>query len=459
MPANSITLIDSPHFSVNLDKYGKELHVHETSLASKVKSAAVLPFIFLKKLFVALAQAGYITLKSSGASFKYIVLNCHENKDLPKLPFPGDMPTIVYKVVCWIAYMPISFCVTTLRLLIQRTQGETGEKAFLSRFAGGEMNVSHIVPSNLLANVSEVPSDFKALDLLKMFREINFREPSSIGYMGGFLKDDEQFDGALKSLLELIDDQASSPETMHYSFYQNLRIAIHDIAQSLDELKKRDLILPDQLKELHKRHEFIGLILTQLARAASHWDIRDADDLVQLSRTPNQKSLVVCAGLHSQLRAVLAEEQRGIAKRKLMPFNFFDYFVYATYVSSLGNTVSIPGMNSFVSYLAESRIYLRFNYCESTLQAFFNEYNVNHIIATVQKAVKESQALRDSIIEWVKAQRGDWQTDQPGSEAQEEFLRRLQLDKMAEDGLTPQMMEWLLVSQDILNPHEEGKKW
>lgn len=301
-------------------------------------------------------------------------------------------------------------------------------------------------------------------------------------------------------------------------FYQQIEstvlLSIFKVQAALVEFKKsngEDSSQYDEngIKQYESLLEDQARLVVNLAIAGKHCAIRYVLNSVNSCYQLHGESSIANATLRDALIELLSHKRREIAQSQIFEFHGTNTDVFNKYMANLGKLLGIPGTENIVEHLDPSIDR------DKELRRFFEAYTVDAIIDTIQDKIKTSESLRKKVVDWVKGQIGDWKKEEyeqkanealkamekvleeknsPSFDIQEfvnkgvcldkevigrvldackekkdwrrvmrdhldldrrrEFLEELNLHKITQNGVSKEVLEWILVSQKILLPQK-----
>jgi hypothetical protein len=416
----SIKFIEEPLFSINFNQFVKDKEVENLSFYQEVQRIVSRPFELIQFIFIAVAKSAYTTLQYSWTSFKHIVLGYYGS--LSKFRRPQDIYLVAFKVAFWVLAVSWCFITTTLRLLIDQIRPPSN--AFLMEFTGGEINIKHLQTKELAIEVSNVPKEVSVDALMTIFNEINFSDQGQPGYMAPSSRKEDDVTYAIEDLrknlsifinnvkgrVPLLGTPPAYDTPRLMAFYQQIedaiRFSIHKTNNDLKEFQRKYGIDPAQYQEAQLR-QYKDLLETQarvaldMAIAGKHCGARYMGEA--LSTYFSLKYDTSEDGtLQDSLIELLAHKRKKIAQAQVQMHLGNNTHSLSQYMANLGQPLGLPGTSNVIEHLNQD-----FN-TNHFLRLFFKDYTVNVIIDTVQAKIKNSQPFREKIIDWLKAQVGEW---------------------------------------------------
>jgi len=246
-PLNSLTIqfIQSTpttsEFSINFRQFDRDNEVKELT----TQQIVLLATQSLHDLTLAFAKAVHITLASSGATFRHIVLGYYGPFEIW---LPENIYLIIFKIAFWIFAMGYSVFATTSRLYWNTNQGT----AYLECYSGGQLDVSHIRTKQLALDDSKVPPEIKVDLLAPLLKEINFTDPQKLGYrdptqIGGLEKLEKDLNTYINNVKKEIAFTGTPKEydtVALIAFYRQLeaatRLSLHKATKALQDFIDRN---------------------------------------------------------------------------------------------------------------------------------------------------------------------------------------------------------------------------
>jgi hypothetical protein len=187
------------------------------------------------------------------------------------------------------------------------------------------------------------------------------------------------------------------------AFYQQiedaLRYSIHKLNIDLEKAvtpEARDHALEDRAR-----------VAIQMAVAGAHCGARYMGEATQIYISHSKQS-VLRGSLQDTLVELLAQKRREIAERHALQLGENlqledTTHLYAEYMGTFGSILGLPGTENVIEHLGYQISSLE------CLQKFFQDYTVSCILEVVQNKIKTSNEFREQITDWLKAQKPlDW---------------------------------------------------
>lgn len=459
MTAGTITFINEPEFKVDFARYSETPVVDEAALQHErgdiIAKTAHVAYSALRGSGLLLWAVGKSTLKTLGSSHRSFLLTVlgHHGSLVGFRP-PADIHLLIFRLAFWVLGLGASVATGTYRELTSGGTTSAEDQVYLAAFADPSLNLEHIRTKYESLDSSGVPATITMDTLLELFDAINFDDPDAPGYMDPTtsLKEGSTVlskANARRQLAKFVDytkrrqaflGTPPSYETDQLlAFYQVIEDAnrlsmqaVIDRRNAVDsDLETREQQIEarrnNELETAHddakpaineryneERQRLRALhndVLENCARlaidaaiAGGHCGARFMGDSL-VSHGLYCKDVEADSGLtlEDRLCEVLADERKAIADAQIQAHLGTDTHGYANYMQHLGSLLAIPGAQNVIEHLSSSRFDR-----ERHLRRFFSTYTVNHIIDTVQKAVKESDELRKQIIDWLQAEAEGW---------------------------------------------------
>ena len=405
-----------PGHIVDFSRYAHR--ADDTSLP-KIRTVFAASLCFLQTMVAAMGKAAYLTLRHSGTAFKQIVLNYYGRWNFNAVS--KDLHFIVFKVVFWVVALGWCFLATTVRLLYPPKQ-----LSIIAQIAGDEIDIGHIVASDSKIDMSSVPDTIVVADLLNMFDTINFTNPEHPGFMAPSSRTEDrttygvaklrnslqQFVQNVTQRVAFIGTPPSYDTPRLMAFYQQLedavRVSIHKTKIAVSDFQQEHGENPATYSESVQRQykdllENYARVPLMLAIAGLHCGARYMGEAMELYSACSGDNIAIQGSLRDALVVALAEKRGEIARAQIEQHLGNDTHVYANYMASYGVILGIPGTAHVIEHLSGTLDHSRL------LPSFFQQYTVDCIIATIQDAMKRSQALREKLADWLKTQVGDWE--------------------------------------------------
>jgi len=417
--STSITYIKDPLFQVDFQEFIPTKKQEEVlPFHQKVIDVALDALRYIKAFFAAIGNAAYLTLRSTGASFKHLVLGYGG--------FPlADIHLLAFKIVFWVMSMVWCFMATSHRLFMEKIYPH--DTGYLSDFAGGEIDIDHFRTKEIALDATGVPKDVTVNSLLAIYDQINFTKQVKADKPGEILEKSLTEDKKSYSVKELrthletfvkkvntreafvgTPPQYDTPRLM--AFYQQIEDAVRLT------IYKHNQMLADFIKEHGNdsskydkaaMNKYKGLLedknrmVIDLAIAGIHCGGRYMGDAMTAYSNCYGDNISDEGTLDDSLIEILAQKRKQIGEAHIQKYLGSDTHSYTKYMQNMGRTLAIPGTKNIIEHLfgLDQRQYLIY---------FFKDYTVDVIIETIQERVKKSQAFREKILDWIKDQSRDW---------------------------------------------------
>lgn len=409
MAANILRFEINPPFIVDFQQFVEDKK--EPSLKERTQTAVLLPFQFIKILFVSVAKAGYTTLRYSGTAFKHLVLGSWSDFRLRV-----DLHLVAFKIVYWVGAVAFTFIATSFRLIAQNLKDPSANVSLLTQYASKELDLSHIVTKEETIDMSGVPQDVSIDHLLDMYDAINFDRPNEPGYMAPASRSEgrtsytkEDLRTALETYVQYVKNRTAflgtppaydTPRLM--AFYQQIedatRFAMHKVEQDLKDFYASGVEDPVKHANLLENKARIPLML---AFAGKHCGGRYMGESMELYQAAKGKTIFT-GTLQDALNELLAAKRMEIAHGEIQQHLGNNTHSYANYLATLGPILALPGTQNVIEHLERplnQNLYL---------QSFFQRYTVDFIIDSIQEGVRTSQSLREKITDWIGVQGESW---------------------------------------------------
>ena len=110
--------------------------------------------------------------------------------------------------------------------------------------------------------------------------------------------------------------------------------------------------------------------------------------------------------MQDRLCQILANKREKIARAHIQTYMGTDAHDFSSYMANMGTLLAIPGTENTIEYLTGRS----FNK-PLMLRHFFSEYTPKCIRQTVQEEIKNSQAFREMLFDWLQSRVADWKKD------------------------------------------------
>ncbi len=425
-----IQFIENPPFVVDFAEFNEKPPVnHLYSTVRKTMTVAI-------AIFTSVGQAVYLTIINSPKSFKHVIVNYWTQTLNHGQITEGTLIMLVcvtaYKIFYWMGCMAWCTVTTSFRLFKEKAY-PMDPLAILSRYSD-EIDMRHIRTNELALDTSDVPEDVKVNDLIRIFDQIDFIEPldltfnpplKNLDYIppesrreGTTANDVVEYSGqelkeALKNFVNKVDNRVAfvgtpplydTPRLL--AFYQQIedavRISIHQSNQSIAAFETAHGV-DRNAYNTEVRNEYSNLledrfrIALDLAIAGKHCGSRFMGDSMEIHDYFAKDKSSISGSLEDDLIELLAKSRKEVAKRQIAAIGNNTH-IYPDYMTSLGELLAIPGTKNIVEHISNS-----INKDDS-LKNFFTEYNVKHILDTIQAEIQRSNSMRIKVIDWLKEQ-------------------------------------------------------
>ncbi|MGR3912688.1 MAG: hypothetical protein QRY71_05220 [Candidatus Rhabdochlamydia sp.] len=426
-----IQFISSPLYEVDFTQFEARSYKNPPpSFDQKIIQVAIRSFIIIQAAALALAGSLYQTASYFGTSFQYHVIGYNSQKNTWEITF--DIPLIVLKIAfCVLSSL---FCIVTTftRLFIHKLSINQEDNP-LRLFLSASIQLSHIRTKELILEAKHVSDEIQIDTLLTFFDEINFTHTEEIGYMDqGSLKEDEktytpdELRSLLQTVLQRIHQKTAFigtppsydiPRLMQfYEQIENaLRLSLNKSHQDLVAFENRYGKNCMQYSS-SERGQYEEILLTRarmvidIALTGNHCGGRLMGDAMNSYYGMHQMFMNMDLSLKEHLTELLAHQRKQIAESQIQK-HFGNHsqntHYFNLYLKTLGPLLGIPGTRHIDEPLLSSLDKATY------LKLFFEDYNENCIILTIQRHIqaKEGHPLREKITEWLKSEMRTWNQD------------------------------------------------
>lgn len=416
-----ITFQIKPPFSVNFQEFRPASQ--NVASETKLKGLAYRCFEQIQYFTQALGAASHLTLRNMGCSFKHIVLNHYGSWGDFALP---SVYIVAFKVCFWILAVGLCAAATTARLYLEKNRFQT-ESTSIDIYINDGIDPRHIKTSRLALNAVDVPAEIKVDGLMQIYDEINFSNPSAPGYMGPSSRQEGSKIYKVKKLRENLrvfiqkvkkreaflgtPPAWDTPRLM--AFYQQIedavRLSIYKAQCDIEAFLSKNGADPSRYTESLTREynnllENKARIAIDLAIAGKYCGARYMGEAMNTYYLVCGNTIGCDLNLHDTMVEILAQKRKEIAERQIQKHLGNDTHAYGDYMNSLGTLLQLPGTQNIVEQLSRSVDKPKL------LGLFFQEYNVDCIIETIQSEIKSEKghSFRIKIIDWIKDQIKDW---------------------------------------------------
>jgi len=452
--ATTIVFIPEPKFEIDFRAFAPSANIED----EKTQSVAQILFKLIPVIMASMVKASWVTLSYSGVSFKQNVLGFYGAWS--KFHPPSDIYLAVFKVAFWALGLVWCATTTTIRFVMQDLFPTTS--TFLASYATKGINIHHIRTNESGIDVSGVEAQVSVNDLLTIYDEINFNDPSQPGYMKDSSRQEytttysvPDLRQALVTFVDNVNGRVAflgtppaydTPRLM--AFYSQIENAVRF---SIDKMNK-------QIAEFHATNgteiseydettlkTYKGLledrarIAIDLAIAGKHCGARYMGEAMSVYGNIRGEDLAHRGTLQDSIFELLAKKRYEIALGQIERHLGTDTHAFNKYMANLGQILGLPGTENIIEHLDRSFDRDRF------LRLFFAEYTVDVIIETIQAEVKKSQTFREKIIDWAKDQVGPWGEDRiaPEIERLVPLVMEAMRDAAPSAGLMGELVEHL----------------
>lgn len=420
----TITFIQKPAFIIDFSQYDspkKETPALPATLAEKIQNVLAFSLEGISYFFIALNRSIREEVKYLGTSFKAIVL---DKSGLLRNPKEIEFILATLYTGVWIVGMGFNITLTTGRLWFQHFFPKITENE-VKHYIDSEMNVDHIKTEDLALNTSAVPPDITIDLLADILEEVNFDDPHTPGYMPPSTRKElhttytpaqlksslETFIKNVKNRTPFLGTPASYDIPRLMAFYQQIedavRLSIQQIENKMKLFKAQNGETPSQYN-LVQLNEYKGIledrarIAIDLAIAGNHCGARYMGESMSVYYITIKNQLSDDKNLEKTIIEILAKKRKEIATEHIETYLGNDTHAYASYMGTLGATLAIPGTQNIIEQLAHPLDTDKFK------RLFFDAYNIDTIIETIQDQLKTSHSFREKVIDWLKEQALTW---------------------------------------------------
>jgi hypothetical protein len=467
-----IVFIDAPKFEIDFRTFDPLANIED----QKTQNVAQILFKLIPVIMTSMVKASWVTLTYSGVSFKQNVLGFYGAWE--NFRPPSDIYLAAFKVAFWALGLVWCATTTTVRFVIQDLFPTT--PTFLASYASKGINIHHIRTNESGIDVSGVEAHVSVNDLLTIYDQINFADPSQPGYMKGSSRQEyttiytvPDLRQALVTFVNQVNGRVAflgtppaydTPRLM--AFYSQIENAVRF---SIDKMNKQiaefqatngtEISAYDEptLKIYKGLLEDKARIAIDLAIAGKHCGARYMGEAMSVYGNTRGEDLAHRGTLQDSIFELLAKKRYEIACGQIQQHLDTDTHSFNKYMANLGQILGLPGTENIIEHLDRSFDRDRF------LRLFFAEYTVDVIIETIQAEVKKSQAFREKITDWVKDQVGIWNEEETLGEV--ERLVPSVLEALRNPVASPnfelfrELAAHLRGQDDLELPTLEGKSW
>ena len=442
-----ITFINQPKFEVNFHEYSP----------AKEKELKQSPSI--KKITVVFFESVFNGIKSSKSYLwtiiKREVLGLENN--VIKNVSPNIVTTAFRVMIAGVQYF-FGLTVSILKMFHTNLKNENPQvsepKSKLDGFINEEINPAHMVAISRELSDSHVPADVKVDDLLKIFDEINFKEPDQLGFMpessrkeGNTVYSIETFKKHLGKFVKNVNQKTpflGTPRESDFialnNFYQQITSAVRaSIHASNDQLKAfyeengedKTSYNESQKKELNDILENRARIAIDLAFAGAHCGARYMGEVMQIYDSFYDQNFSQNLSLKDHLYEILDQKRLRVAKGNILEHFGNDTHAYGAYMQALGELLGLPNTINILEQLR------RLDDISIHLRKFFESYTVDAIIDTIQQEFQKNLSLREKVYDWLKEQLNTWKKEEYDKKVEEAFQSFSEVISSAEEIAIP----------------------
>lgn len=419
-----LTLIESPRYTVDFNEYQPYQPTHVPfSVKDRIIKVAHDAFEAIKMVFSALKASAITNVKYLKVSFQHIVIGYDARGKILKLP--ANLYLVVLRLVVWVFGVSWNFLSTAYRIY-NETRKEN-QYQLLKQYVGDEINPSHLISQNVKLDASGVPEDVKIDDLLTILDQVDFHNQNSPYYMSPRSGQEGNRTFTKEELRRLLNKVISdtyqrvafigtppahdTPRLM--AFYEQietaLRLSIHKSNEALESFKRSNGSDPNQYNPEQKRQfrflfEDRARIAINMGIAGAHCGSRYMGEAMEIYYYYHETEQM-SGTLQEALIEILSQKRMQIAKGEIAAIGETNTHNYNKYMSNIGPIVGLPATENIVEHL-DSVIDI-----DNALTSFFKKYTVDTIIDTVQEKFRKSQLFREKVIDWMKDQKKDWNSD------------------------------------------------
>jgi hypothetical protein len=467
---NTITFIKEeegqriPSFKVNFSSFaGNHPSNHERNPSITYKI-----FTFIPAIFQSFATNIIKVFKKAHISFKIIVFEDFNGK----FAIPENLFVTAFKIARW--------AFTLLFGIVDLSLSDLSKKFFTKKTLQhpSELNTSHIRTSRSHIDTSSIDPSVSISDLLTFWDEINFEDRSKPGYMPPTsridFKTEVKAEDLKKHLETFIDNVNKRTPIMGappaydteklLAFYEQIedaiRSSIHTIKSQEQQFYAKNGKDNSGYSE-HIKQEYITIlenkakIALDIAKAGIYCGSRYTGEAMETYNYFCSDTHLPIGSLKDTIEDILANKRLEIAKQHILQFMNDNTHSYGTYMSNLGEILALPGMGNIIEHLSTP-----FNK-EKMLQHFFEEYNEDLIIDTIQTKFETSQEFREKIYDWIKEQLGNWNEKDPLATQRIKETIETCIAKNSSDSNTSdidELIEYLKQKQDELIEYLKQKQ-
>lgn len=459
----AIALIDRP----DLPRYEVDFHEivpeHEDTALARIQNAA-LPGIlaYVEAVIYSLGDAIWTNFEYIGTSFRYIVMGYDGYIYHP----PESQEGAIFRFAIWAGAHVLGVLILLGVNLYNRIYSMPSQ---LAAYIHPEIHAGHVTSKHLNIDVSGVPEDVRARNLLQLFDAIEFEDRNNPNFMhenarneSGVIYTPAQLRESLTTFINHIEARdaflgtppaVALPKLMQ--FYEQLesavRFSIHAVNNNLqtflDERQQDGLPRPgdDDYNEYRDLLQAKARLAIDFAIAGRHCGARYMGDAVDAYLGLKGEGDFQAMTLRDSLVEHLASERETIARGQIQEHLGADTHKFSAYMANLGQLLGIPGTENVVEYLGgwgfdRPRM----------LELFFEAYTPDRIRQSVQEKIHSSESFRTKVYDWMKDQVEGWnEADQRQAvlETLRAFPSRAQLHQEAVED--PNVRLFLQLLQDL----------
>ncbi len=427
----TLSLIENPPFTVTFENLDFQLTSKSQSLREKIEKIVSCSFVLLINIFQAVIKSGSLTLKYSGKAFKQIVLGFENPMLRTRVLIPINPILFVLKIAFWQINLLKCFIFNSVQLAIKKYTDEKKSRVCVKPYESG-LDLHHLQSRELIIDVSKVDETVKIDDLMTMLEEINFTDSQQPGYMPQESRKEDGHTYPVSELQEKLQvfiynvkgkvafistpSQYNTPRLM--TFYQKIedmvRYCIQYSNQEIANFRSTHGIdyqkYSDDTKQAYKNLlEDRAKIAIDLAKAGKRCGSRYMGDCLSLYsyfyNKDKDTDILSEHTLQDSLYKILADCRKEIAEQLAGKFANGNTHLYSLYFEKMGGLLAIPGTAN-----VSEQLITEFDLGKH-LTDFFNIYTEDFIIEAIEKAICQSQSLREKILDWIQAQRGNWNAE------------------------------------------------
>lgn len=450
-----------------------------SNIAARVGKAVTFPLYSLAILFQSLVYAAASTCKSIPQLYKN---GCVQTNTLidnlrNRNPILYLYPKVLVAFGFTLLDCALLFAVDTARRVYEKLFPQSSmplSEIALTHLKQNKLHPEHMQVIDTTADVSQVPNTVQLSELLNFYDDNTLLQEGYIEPLAEERKDLDTLITRIQNRAPFLGTPPSYDIPQLERFYKgiedNLRFCIHKVKTDLENFQKLAGRDPSKYTEEQKNQyknckEEIHRLAVDIAHAGTRCGAAYCAEALDAYSRLSGKKTKDTMNLQEYLQSLCADKRKEIALKHIGNIGT-DAHTYTHYMQALGKILALPNSQNVVEHLTSLENPLQH------IEDFFKEYTDQEIIRAVQAEIKESPTLRERILDWIKDQHEQWNWEPAkggitlenhiaaavAKDHALEFILKTKLDSptLQKNGLPKEYMEWLLVSNNILQPQISG---